>query len=149
MGYLIDPAQALALMRESEKHGGHPCTRHIGISNEQLMQRLYNGEGGKNGAIQYLSTFTNESDAAKAASQTFKNISKNILAELDNRRDSTASFDNIRIDQAFKVRFALGSGVRLYYCNHMSIVLFKKPGQNSNIFYVKTFYPRPPNELRE
>ena len=45
MGYIATPAEAFRLMQELEKHGGHPCTKHIGLSNEQLMRRLAAGEG--------------------------------------------------------------------------------------------------------
>lgn len=145
MGHTITPVRALALMKESEKHGGHPCTRHIGLSNDQLMQRLFAGDGARDGGIQYVSTFTTEGEAARAASQTFKNADK-VISTLN--RNGSASFSDIRTDEAFKARFALGGGVREFYCNHMTLVLFRLDGQAGDQFYVKTFYPRPPNSLR-
>ncbi|MCJ2036129.1 RNase A-like domain-containing protein [Methylobacterium sp. J-068] len=146
MGYTITPIRALALMQASEQFGGHPCTRHIGLSNEQLMQRLYAGDGARDGGIQYVSTFTHASDAAKAASQTFKNADK-VISRLNSER--RPGFSPIRVDEVFKVRFALGGGVREFYANHMTLVLFRLDGQSGEQFYVKTFYPLPPNELRE
>ena len=146
MGYLIDPAQALALLKESEKHGGHPCTKHIGLSNDQLMSRLHSGEGIRDGSIVYVSTFTTEKDAARAASQALKNVDGGILQSL--KEQKKASFTDVRVDEAFKVRFALGGGVKEHYCNHVTLVLFAPPESKNNKFYIKTFYPRPPNELR-
>jgi hypothetical protein len=146
MGYTITPAKALFLMRESENHGGHPCTRHIGLSNDQLMQRLRAGDGARDGGIQYISTFTYERDAARAASQAFKNTDK-LISTLN--RTGKAEFPDLRVDEAFKVRFALGGGVREYYVNHVTLVVFRTAEQTGDLFYVKTFYPRPPNELRE
>jgi hypothetical protein len=147
VGYIIDPFEAFRLMQESEKHGGHPCTKHIGLSNDQLMRRLWSGEGAADGGIAYISTFTTVRDAARAASQTLKNVPGSVVRALE-RGGNRAPFPDIRTDEAFKVRFALGGGVREYYANHMTLVVFRLPDQKSPDFFVKTFYPRPPNELR-
>jgi hypothetical protein len=148
MGYIINPGEAFRLLQESEKYGGHPCTKHIGLSNNKLMERLQSGEGARNGGIQYISTFTYVRDAAKAASQTFKNLPGSIHIALQ-KGGNKASFPPIRTDEAFKVRFALGGGVREYYVNHMKLVVFRHPDQRETTFFVKTFYPLPPNELLE
>jgi len=143
VGYIINPYQALALLKESEMHGGHPCTRHINLSNDQLMSRLYGGEGARNGGIVYLSTFNSDRDAAKAASQAFKNITGGIEGGIN--RD----LPEIRIDEMLNVRFAFGSGVRTLPANHVKLVLFANEEQRKKgLFYIKTFYPCPPNSLR-
>ena len=144
VGYIINPYQALTLLKESEQHGGHPCTRHINLSNEQLMARLYAGEGAPNGGIVYLSTFNSERDAAKAASQAFKNITGGIEGAINNR-----NMPELQIDETISVRFAFGSGVRTLPANRVKLVLFANDEQKKKgLFYVKTFYPCPPNSLR-
>ena len=144
VSYIINPYQALALLRESEQHGGHPCTKHINLSNDRLMARLYGGEGARNGGIQYLSTFNSERDASKAASQAFKNLPAGVTGVI-NRKD----LPEIRIDETINVRFAFGSGVRTLPANHVKLILFaNEERKKSGLFYVKTFYPCPPNSLR-
>ena len=148
MGYIIHPTAALHLLQNSEKLGGHPCTRHIRLSNEKLMQSLYQGDGARNGGIQYVSTFNSDSDAAKAASQAFKNIEGSLYHAISKNKNGQVSFEDIQIDQVFKVRFAMGSGVHQFYCNHVSLVVVGSNSVPESKFFVKTFYPRPPNELR-
>ena len=145
MGLIITPLRALALLEESELHGGHPCTRHIGLSNDGLMQRLYNGEGAQNGGIAYISTFQTRMDAARAASQAFKNMPVGIAEALR----SSERTRQIRIDEIINVRFAMGGGARWFPCNHVALILFANAQQKKDgLFYVKTFYPLPPNMLR-
>jgi Bacterial CdiA-CT RNAse A domain len=101
MGSIVTPVEAFRLMQESEKHGGHPCTKHIGLSNEQLMRRLAAGEGAMNNGIQYISTFTNVSDAGRAAQQTLKNIPGGIYDALDTGGNK-AGFTDIKTDKIFQ-----------------------------------------------
>ena len=144
MGLIITPVGALALLEESEKHGGHPCSRHTGLSNDQLMQRLYNGEGARDGGIQYISTFHTRMDAAIAASQAFKNMPVSVAQAVR----SSERTRQIRLDETFNVRFALGGGAKWLPSNHVALILFANEEQRKRgLFYVKTFYPLPPNML--
>jgi hypothetical protein len=146
MGYTISPWRAFELMKASEKHGGHPCTRHIGLSNAELMKRLY--EDGRNGEITYISTFSTAKDAAQAAHETFKNLDSQKFSAFFRGSKTKEEFPDVRVDRAFKARFAFGSGPRELSCNHVTLVLFRPGGIDGTLFFVKTFYPRPPNELR-
>ena len=144
MGLIITPGRALALLKESENHGGHPCSKHIGLSNDQLMQRMYDGEGARDGGIQYISTFHTQNDAAIAASQAFKNMPVSVAEALRDRQRTRL----IRLDETFNVRFALGGGAKWLPSNHVTLILFANEEQRKNgLFYVKTFYPMPPNML--
>jgi hypothetical protein len=141
----MTPVRALALLEESERHGGHPCSRHIGLSNDDLMRRLYNGEGAQDGGIQYISTFQTRMDAARAASQAFKNMPVSIAEALR----SSERTRQIRIDETINVRFALGGGAKWLPANHVALILFANEEQKKQgLFYIKTFYPLPPNMLR-
>ncbi|MBR0850136.1 hypothetical protein JQ543_20470 [Bradyrhizobium diazoefficiens] len=145
VSYIINPYQALMLLKESEQHGGHPCTKHINLSNDQLMARLYQGDGARNGGIVYLSTFNSERDASKAASQAFKNLPAGVTGVINRK-----NMPEIRIDETINVRFAFGSGVRTLPANHVKLILFANEEQKKHgLFYIKTFYPCPPNSLRE
>jgi hypothetical protein len=145
MGLIITPLRALALLEESERHGGHPSSRHIGLSNDALMQRLYAGEGAQNGGIAYISTFQTRMDAARAASQAFKNMPVSIAEAIR----SSEKTRQIRIDEEINVRFAMGGGAKWFPSNHVALILFANEEQRKQgLFYVKTFYPLPPNMLR-
>lgn len=148
MGLIITAQQAIDLLVLSEQHGGHPCIKHVGISNAGLMERLLHGEGASPGGVAYISAFLTLADAGEACRQTLKNLGKGVVKRVAEGEAAQRDFIDIRTDRLFRARFAFGgAGVKTYDTDRMTLVIRHKPNFPRG-FIVVTFFPRPPNELR-
>ena len=148
MGLIVTAGQAMDLLVLSEQHGGHPCVKHISISNSGLMERLLHGEGGSPGGVIYISAFLTLKDAGEACRQVLKNLGKGVVKRVSEGESAQRDFTDVRTDRLFRARFAFGgAGVRTYDTDRMTLVIRHKPLFPHGIMIV-TFFPRPPNELR-
>ena len=144
MGCYIDVGRAYQLLINSKRLGGHGEEKHMTINNKLLMLRLYNGEGARNGKVQWISSFLNVSDAAKALVDTLKTWPSDRYNAIINNR--TKEDDHLAETEApFKARFAFGSGVRTIQTNRTKVVV--RPTPEGLRFMIVTFYPRPPHEF--
>jgi len=141
MGHIIDIGTARQLLIDSKRLGGHVDQRHTGISNDGLMARLYNGDGARNGKVQWISAFLNMSDTAQAAAETLRTWADDKYNAIINNRIPQ---DEIIADtnSMFQARFAFGSGVRTLRTNKTTMIVRATP--EGLRFMIHTFFPRPP-----
>jgi hypothetical protein len=143
MGYIVDTGSALRLLKDSEDRGGHVYLKHIGVTNDKLLERLYD-PGGQGGEIRWISAFSSSRDAANALSQTLKNSPTDDISKVisGKRGDATWSAET---DVEFRVRFAFVGGVRTLLTKKTRIVIraISLPPR----FYIHTFYPLSPLEI--
>jgi hypothetical protein len=143
VGHYIDIGSARQLLANSKRLGGHFEERHTKITNEEMMQRLYNGEGAQNGQVQWISSFLTLNDAALAAVEVLRTWGDDRYNAMINNRiqNDTISANTLT---PFRARFAFGSGVHTLPTHAARIVL--RPTPEGLRYRVHTFFPLPPFE---
>jgi hypothetical protein len=106
-----------------------------------MMARLHNGEGARNGQIQWISAFLNLSDTAQAAAETLKTWADDRYNAMINNR---LQEDRIVAEtiSMFPARFAFGGGVRTLRTNKTLMIVRATP--EGLRFMIHTFFPLPP-----
>jgi hypothetical protein len=146
----FDPPRAARLLMASEGkaplHGisvGHTLARHVGLSNERLMDRLrYEGT---NGNINWYSCFESVRQAADAASLVLNTLPRELNRMRLQRLNQYSCTLQLHVN--FNVRFAFGNGVLRLSADRMHIALARTAEASPFPYMIVTFYACIPDEI--